>query len=93
MLSSLVPTADRSQVRRFPLSQLLGRPRIEAEVEALVVRFARDNRSWGYDRMVGALANLGHVLSVQTVGNILRRYGIAPAPEPNDDLERVHPAA
>ena len=30
--------------------------------------------------LAGALANLGHVLSDQTVGNILRRYGIAPAP-------------
>jgi transposase InsO family protein len=27
------------------------------------------------------LANLGHVVSDQTVGNILRRYGIAPAPK------------
>jgi putative transposase len=50
-------------------------------VEALVVRFARENRSWGYDRIVGALANLGHSLSDQTVGNILRRHGIAPAPD------------
>ena len=30
---------------------------------------------WGYDRIVGALANLGHAVSDQTVGNILRRYG------------------
>src|ERR1035441_3177939 len=36
---------------------------------------------WGYDRIVGALANLGHVVSDQTVGNILRRYGIQPAPK------------
>jgi hypothetical protein len=50
-------------------------------VEALVVRFARENRSWGYDRVAGALANLGHVVSDQTVGNILRRHKIAPAPE------------
>ena len=31
--------------------------------------------------MVGALANLGHQLSDQTVGNILRRHGMAPAPK------------
>ena len=59
----------------------LGRPRISAELEALVVRFARENRGWGYDRIVGALANLGHHISDQTVGNILRRHNIAPAPE------------
>src|SRR5204862_8186032 len=35
----------------------------------------------GYDRIVGALANLGHRVSDQTVKNILRRHGIAPAPK------------
>jgi hypothetical protein len=42
---------------------------------------ARENPSWGYDRIVGALANLGHGLSDQTVGNVLRRHGISPAPK------------
>ena len=28
---------------------------------------AEENRSWGYDRVVGALANLGHEVSDQTV--------------------------
>jgi hypothetical protein len=50
-------------------------------VEDLVVRLARDNRGGGYDRFVGALANLGHQASDQTVGNLLRRHHIAPAPE------------
>jgi hypothetical protein len=59
----------------------LGRPKIDQEMEALVVRLAQDNRSWGYDRIVGALANLGYTVSDQTVGNILKRHGIAPAPE------------
>jgi len=54
--------------------------RIAPELETLIVRFARENSGWGYDRIVGALANLGHVVSDQTVGNILRRYGIQPAP-------------
>jgi putative transposase len=54
---------------------------IDPEVEALVVRMARENRSWGYDRIVGALANLGYTISDQTVGNILKRHGIPPAPE------------
>ena len=67
---------DGSRQRRRP-----GRPRIAAEIERLVVRLARENSGWGYDRIVGALANLGHPVSDQTVGNILRRQGIAPAPE------------
>jgi hypothetical protein len=33
---------------------------------------ANENRDWGYDRIVGALANLGYVISDQTVGNIRR---------------------
>ena len=67
---------DGSRHRSHP-----GRPRISRELEALVVRFARENRSWGYDRIAGALANLGYAVSDQTVGNILRRYQIPPAPE------------
>jgi putative transposase len=42
---------------------------------------ARENRSWGYDRIVGALANLGHNISGQTVGNVARRHGLPPSPE------------
>ena len=45
------------------------------------MRMAKENPSWGYDRIVGALANLGHRLSDQTVGNLLRRHGISPAPK------------
>ena len=67
---------DGSRQRGYP-----GRPRVSAKVVDLVVRFARENRSWGYDRIVGALANLGHPVSDQTVGNILRRHDIAPAPQ------------
>ena len=58
-----------------------GRPKIDPELEALVVRMAQENRSWGYDRLVGALANLGLTVSAQTVGNLLKRHGIPPAPE------------
>jgi transposase len=61
--------------------QSVGRPRIDQEIETLVVRMARENRSWGYDRIVGALANLGLTVSDQTVGNILKRHGLPPAPE------------
>jgi putative transposase len=42
---------------------------------------AEENRSWGYDRIVGALANLGHEVLDQTVGNVLQRHGLPPAPE------------
>ena len=67
---------DGSKFRSYP-----GRPRISREVTDLIVQMAKDNSGWGYDRIVGALANLGHVVSDQTVGNTLRRNGIAPAPK------------
>jgi hypothetical protein len=67
---------DGSQSRRYP-----GRPRIDHETEQLVVRMAKENSDWGYDRIVGAMANLGYTLSDQTVGNILQRHDILPAPE------------
>src|SRR5215471_1750032 len=65
---------DGSKQRSYP-----GRPSIEREIVELVVRMARENPSRGYDRIVGALSNLGHVVSDQTIGNILRRYGMPPA--------------
>jgi putative transposase len=67
---------DGSEHRHAP-----GRPTISAELEALVVRLAQENRSWGYDRIAGALAHLGYTVSDRTVGNILKRHGIVPAPE------------
>ena len=67
---------DGSAQRKKP-----GRPRVPRHVEQLVLRIAQENRGWGYDRIAGALANLGHDLCDETVGNILRRHGIPPAPE------------
>lgn len=67
---------DGSQQRQFP-----GRPKIDPELEALVVCLAQENRSWGYDRIAGALQHLGYTISAQTVGNILKRHDIPPAPE------------
>jgi hypothetical protein len=60
--------------------QAPSRPKVDSDLEALVVRMAQENRSWGYDRMVGAFTNLGYTISDQTVGNILKRHGIPPAP-------------
>jgi len=67
---------DGSKRRSSP-----GRPPIDGKTEALIARMATENSGWGYDRIVGTLANLGHRVSDQTVANVLRRYGIAPAPK------------
>jgi putative transposase len=83
---------DGSKARRGP-----GRPRIKREVEQLIVRMASENRDWGYDRIAGALANLGYEVSDQTVGNVLQRHALPPAPERKRtttwaDFIRIHRA-
>src|SRR5207247_962030 len=81
----IIPAWDRKLVGRkfvgLEARQGPGRPRIKREVEQLIVRMASENRDWGYDRIVGALANLGYEVSDQTVGNVLRRHALPPAPE------------
>jgi putative transposase len=57
-----------------------GRPRTDREIERLVVRLAREN-DWGIERIEGELLKLGYTISHETVGNILRRHDIPPAPE------------
>ncbi len=47
----------------------------------MVVRMARENPTWGFDRIAGAVQNLGHEISDQSVGNILKEHGIEPAGE------------
>jgi hypothetical protein len=59
----------------------VGRPRVDKEIEDLVMQMAKENCSWGYDRIAGALAELGYEISDQTVGNILKRRGVRTAPE------------
>ena len=67
---------DGSKHRSYP-----GRPRVGPELEALIVRMAQENKGWGYDRIAGALSNLGYTVSDQTIGNILNRHGLPPAPK------------
>src|SRR5262249_42859538 len=57
-----------------------GRPAVSAEIVNLVMRFAKENPRWGYDRIQGALANLGHEISDTSVANILKEHGIEPPP-------------
>ena len=58
-----------------------GRPRTAGEIEALVVRWAEENRDWGYRRIQGALSHVGHKIARSTIADILKRRGREPAPE------------
>jgi putative transposase len=58
-----------------------GRPQTDKELVELLLKIAKENSGWGYDRIQGALANLGYTISDTAIGNILREHGIEPAPE------------
>jgi putative transposase len=58
----------------------MGRPATPQDVVDLILQFASENPTWGYDRIADALANVGHKVSDQTVGNLLKGHGIEPAP-------------
>ncbi len=45
------------------------------------MQIAKENPRWGYDRIAGSIENLGHEISDQTVGNILKAHGIEPVPD------------
>ncbi len=61
--------------------QKSGRPRIRQVIVDLTVKFAKENPTWGYDRISGALSNVGYHICDSTIGNILKAHGIEPAPE------------
>jgi putative transposase len=49
-----------------------GRLRKQKDITALVIRMAQENRHWGYRRLQGALANLGHECARSTIAAMLR---------------------
>ena len=59
----------------------IGRPPTAEELRQLVIRMAEENGCWGYTRIRGALANLGHDIGRGTIADILKLAGMEPAPE------------
>jgi len=57
-----------------------GRPTIDPEVRALVLRLARENPRWGYQRIRGELMGLGVRISASSIATLLRRASLRPAP-------------
>jgi putative transposase len=63
-----------------------GRPPLRQELEALILRLARENASWGYGKIEGELRKPGLTVSRTSMRNILDRHGILPAPVRNGSL-------
>jgi putative transposase len=63
----------------YPRGQT-GRPPLDHEVQQLIVRLARENPRWGYQRIKGELLRLGMRVSATAIRTMLRRHGLDPAP-------------
>jgi putative transposase len=66
-----------------------GRPPLDQEVQQLIIRLARENPTWGYQRIKGELLHLGIRASATAIRMTLRRHGLNPAPRRADGTWRA----
>jgi putative transposase len=55
-----------------------GRPPLSSQLEVLIVRLAKENPRWGYDKIQGELLKLGYRLGATSARNILKRHRVTP---------------
>jgi putative transposase len=79
--------------RRWTYGGRRGRRPIGGEIRALVLRLARENPRWGYQRIAGELRGLGLTVSATTVRKLLRQAGLGPAGERSGLSWREFPRA
>jgi transposase InsO family protein len=77
--ATLLEWHRRLVARRWTYRHRAGRRPINLEVRKLILRIARENPRWGYQRIVGELKGLGVIVSATTVRNILRDEHLGPA--------------
>ena len=76
--ATLLAWHGRLVAKRWTYARRAGRPPIRCETRALVLRLARENPRWGYQRIVGELKGLGFAVSAATVRTWLRAAGLGP---------------
>jgi hypothetical protein len=66
-----------------------GRPPLDQDVQQLIVRLAKENPRWGYQRIQGELLRLGVQVSASATRTVLCRHGLDPAPRPTTTTWRA----
>ena len=70
-------TSGKGTFKNVPSARAVAR----RQVRVLVIRMAKENPSWGYERIVGEVKVLGHQISSSTVARVLKENAMRPAPE------------